>query len=179
MRLTATNYGKIETCLSIPMALKQHIFDMSTTKRNLKGKDYLLLTDDDSYIVSALKAKIISEPDDIALIKKLTALIDAQENEILRVRVELLKDGNSNMSVYPYPLGDFRAKQIVESINGDGAYFITLVAAANFLAVRRCPDGGNEEELREKFLKRGLAETGMPLPKNNRSRTPHPGLRFD
>ena len=159
------------------MGLKPQFLDMSKKTRSLQGKDYLMLTDEDSYIVSELKAQIISEADDDTLVKKLTALIDAQENEILRVRVELLKDGNSNLSVYPHPLGDFRAKQIVESINGDGSYFISLVAAANFLAIRRCPDGGNEEELREKFLKKGLAETGMPLPKNNRSRTPHPGSR--
>lgn len=150
---------------------------MSKKTRSLKGKDYLMLTDEDSYIVSALKAKIISEADDDTLVKNLTGLIDAQGNEILRVRVELLKDGNSNLSVYPQGVGDFRAKQIVESINGDGAYFITLVAAANFLAIRRCPDGGNEEELREKFLKKALVETGVPPVSVNRSRTPHPGAR--
>ena len=152
---------------------------MSRKNRSLQGKDYLMLTDEDSYIVSALKAKIISEADDVTLVKKLTALIDAQENEILRVRVELLKDGNSNLSVYPHPLGDFRAKQIVESINGDGSYFKTLVAAANFLAIRRCPDGGNEELLRQKFLEKGLVETGMPPARTIRSKTPHPGSRFE
>ena len=156
------------------MGLKPQFLDMSKKTRSLKGKDYLMLTDEDSYIVSELKAQIISEADDDNLVKKLTALIDAQENEILRVRVELLKDGNSNLSVYPHPLGDFRAKQIVESINGDGVYFISLVAAANFLAIRRCPDGGNEEELREKFLKKGLGETGIPPARVNRSRTPYP-----
>ncbi len=150
---------------------------MSKKTRSLTGKDYLMLTDEDSYIVTTLKATIISEADDMTLVKKLTALIDAQENEILRVRVELLKDGNSNMSVYPYPLGDFRAKQIVESINGDGTYFITLVAAANFLAIRRCPDGGNEELLRQKFLEKGLVETGMPPARTIRSKTPYPGSR--
>jgi hypothetical protein len=159
------------------MALKPQILVMSKKTRSLKGKEYLMLTDEDSYIVTTLKATIISEADDITLVKKLTALIDAQENEILRVRVELLKDGNSNMSVYPYPLGDFRAKQIVESINGDGMYFITLVAAANFLAIRRCPDGGNEELLRQKFLEKGLVEAGMPPARTIRSKTPHPGSR--
>ena len=147
---------------------------MSKKTRSLQGKDYLMLTDEDSYIVTALKAKIISEADDVTLVKKLTALIDAQENEILRVRVELLKDGNSNLSVYPYPLGDFRAKQIVESINGDGSYFLTLVAAANFLAIRRDPHGGDDEKLRQKFLEKGLIDAGMPPARVNRSRTPHP-----
>ena len=124
---------------------------MTDLKRNIEGKGYLLFTEDDSYIVSILKRKIISEPSDEKLIEKLEVLIRAQDNEVLRVRISLLKDGDSNQSVLPSHIAEFRAKEIVESINGDGKYFVQFVAAANFLAVRRDPNGGNEEILRKKF----------------------------
>jgi hypothetical protein len=144
---------------------------MNATKRNIIGKDYLLPSEEDSYIVSALKAKIIGEPSDTDLIHKLTALIQRQDNEILRVRVGLLKDGDSNQSVLPQSIAEYRAKEIVDSINGDGSYFVLLMCAVNFMAVRRDPHGGNEEVLRGRFLEKNI--------RTKRSTTPHPGSRFD
>lgn len=125
---------------------------MGASIRNIVGKDYLKVSETDSQMVGNLKYEIMVEPNDEALVEKLIKLIEAYDNEVLRVRINLLFDGNSNNSINGRDIAEFRAKSIVESINGDGVYFIYLAAAVNFLDVRRSYYCSDERRLREKYL---------------------------
>ena len=130
---------------------------MGSSMRNIAGKDYLKVSETDLQMVGDLKYTIMEEPNDEALIEKLTKLIEAYDNEILRVRINLLFDGNSNSSLHGQEIAESRAKSVVESINGDGVYFIYLVAAVNFLDVRRNFYFSDERRLREKYLEEANA----------------------
>jgi len=130
---------------------------MTVSMRNIAGKDYLKVSETDLQMVRDMKYEIMEEPNDEVLIEKLTTLIYTYDNEVLRVRINLLSDGNSNNSLHERDIAETRAKSIVESINGDGVYFIYLVAAVNFLDVRRNFYCSNEVRLREKYLEEATA----------------------
>lgn len=137
-----------------------HLRIKNTPMRDITGKSYLAVSKTDLYTVSELKYTITGEPNNDILIEKLTKIIGTFDNEVLRVRIDLLSDANSNYSLHEIDIAKYRAKRIVESINGDGVYFIYLVAAVNFLEARRHYNCGNEYNLREKYLEDAMTTCG-------------------
>ena len=101
---------------------------------------------DDSDTAVGLKEMIRDTPDLAKLETDLARWINKQE--LLRVSVPVRTVRNNDRTIDPYVDGPQRARQIIESVKGDGRFFKQLIAAISFVEKRR-HFGYNDHKLSE------------------------------